>query len=238
MSWAETLRVLRLRELEIAASLVSFDGKRVLEVGGGDGFLAAQLDRIATVESVDVQSHPAPVRPVRVYDGRTLPFPDRTFDVVFSSNVLEHIADLDGMLGEMERVLVPGGVAVHIVPTTIWRIATSLTHYAALPLYLFGRRRAGASGMGSAPLQSRNWRWFVGHVLFSYRHGETGNAATELWHFSRRGWLAALRGRQASWHPTGLFYSGHVLLGERFSLKMRSALGLSSTAVIVMRSPQ
>ena len=40
-------------------------------------------------------------------DARTLPFPDDTFDVVITSEVLEHIQDDVAAIGEMVRVLRP-----------------------------------------------------------------------------------------------------------------------------------
>lgn len=53
------------------------------------------------------------------YDGHTLPFPDTSFDVVFSSQVLEHVFDPAGFLAEIARVLRPGG---HVLLSTpfVW----------------------------------------------------------------------------------------------------------------------
>jgi SAM-dependent methyltransferase len=46
-----------------------------------------------------------------------LPFDDKSFDVIFSSQVLEHVQDWTSMIGEIDRVLAPGGVAIHIFPS-------------------------------------------------------------------------------------------------------------------------
>lgn len=40
----------------------------------------------------------------------------RSLDLVTAFDVLEHIADLDGVVGELARVLRPGGVLVAVVP--------------------------------------------------------------------------------------------------------------------------
>ena len=72
-----------LREIDRALVLAA-DGssrRRVLEVGGADGFVASLLvRRFDTVATVDIR---APVRTwflVAVYDGKKLPFADATFD--------------------------------------------------------------------------------------------------------------------------------------------------------------
>lgn len=51
-----------------------------------------------------------------VANALTLPFADDTFDVVICSEVLEHIPDYQSALGEIERVLAPGGTFVASVP--------------------------------------------------------------------------------------------------------------------------
>jgi SAM-dependent methyltransferase len=50
------------------------------------------------------------------YDGGVIPFVDQAFDSCFSSEVFEHIFDLDYSLSEICRVLKPGGRALFVVP--------------------------------------------------------------------------------------------------------------------------
>jgi SAM-dependent methyltransferase len=61
-------------------------------------------------------------------DARELPFPDDMFDVVITSEVLEHIQDDVAAIGEMVRVLRPGGRFAATVPaqfpeTINWKLS-------------------------------------------------------------------------------------------------------------------
>jgi SAM-dependent methyltransferase len=49
-------------------------------------------------------------------EGR-LDFTDSSFDLVVNNQVLEHVADLDAALGEIHRVLKPGGLVLSLFPS-------------------------------------------------------------------------------------------------------------------------
>lgn len=51
-----------------------------------------------------------------MYDGKKIPFPDNTFDSILSSEVFEHIFNLEEILDELNRVLKPGGRILITVP--------------------------------------------------------------------------------------------------------------------------
>jgi SAM-dependent methyltransferase len=51
-----------------------------------------------------------------ICNGR-MDFPDNFFDVVVSNQVLEHVPDLEAVLDEIDRVLKPGGVTLHLFPS-------------------------------------------------------------------------------------------------------------------------
>jgi ubiquinone/menaquinone biosynthesis C-methylase UbiE len=53
-----------------------------------------------------------------------LPFPDHSFDVVWSNYVLEHVAEPETMLSEIMRVLKPGG---HLFISAAWQAGTWLS---------------------------------------------------------------------------------------------------------------
>jgi SAM-dependent methyltransferase len=91
--------------------------------------------------------------PVLCGAGEGLPLPGASFDAVTAWDVLEHVQSPDALLGEVGRVLRPGGV---LVLTAINRLAFRDPHY-HLPLInwlprpvaealiaAFGRRKGGA----------------------------------------------------------------------------------------------
>jgi SAM-dependent methyltransferase len=89
---------------------------RVVEVGCGDGALLAELSRRgygesltgfdisdAAIELARTRSIPR-VERLDTFDGRTLPAPDRSFDLGLLSHVLEHVPDPAPLLRETARV--------------------------------------------------------------------------------------------------------------------------------------
>ncbi len=46
-----------------------------------------------------------------------LPYPDASFDFIFSTEVMEHVSDHDAALAELRRVLMPDGIAIHSFPS-------------------------------------------------------------------------------------------------------------------------
>jgi SAM-dependent methyltransferase len=169
---------------------------RVLELGGGNGFQASIIASWGyDCTSVDVEAWPSgePVFfPVQLYDGKRLPFSAEAFDVVYSSHVLEHVPDPVALLNETRRVLKPDGIAIHILPSVVWRGWTIAAHYP----YLLKRvaQVIRSNGKAAAPTRSasRPPRRSLGErlrrVLIAKAHGEYPTAISELYFFSRRRW--------------------------------------------------
>ncbi|MFN2530534.1 MAG: class I SAM-dependent methyltransferase [Pyrinomonadaceae bacterium] len=98
--------------LEIACSIPM--GARVLDVGCGNGFIAHHLIvlRQATVVGLDVEQRPTAMIDYLRYNGRHFPFEAQSFDAILLCYVLHHAQDCSLILGEVGRVLRPGGLAV------------------------------------------------------------------------------------------------------------------------------
>lgn len=84
-------------------------GKRVLEVGSGRGYLQ---DMVEDYTGLDIASEVASHYHKRFVVGSAtnMPFPDSSFDAIWTVWVMEHIAEPERALVEMRRVLKPGGI--------------------------------------------------------------------------------------------------------------------------------
>ena len=69
----------------------------------------------------------------RVCTQDRIPFPDESFDVVLSHDVLEHVADPEVSLREINRVLRPGGVALVAFPPYDGMLSHHLDYVCKLP---------------------------------------------------------------------------------------------------------
>jgi SAM-dependent methyltransferase len=118
-------------------------GARVLDLGAGEGYFSKAMgDLIAAgngatpapmISACDVTPEIyryAAVRCNRIGPDGRLPYPDATFDLVCSLEVVEHVEDQFGFCREILRVLRPGGLAVLSTPNVLnlnsrWRILHS-----------------------------------------------------------------------------------------------------------------
>jgi 2-polyprenyl-3-methyl-5-hydroxy-6-metoxy-1,4-benzoquinol methylase len=194
------LQVIRDQELGVVAALLPLRG-RLLEIGAGTGWQAQALaKRGLDVSAVDVpSSNYADDRafPVIDYDGHTLPFEDGEFDVVYSSNLLEHIPHLHDFQREIHRVLKPQGYVIHVLPSSAWRFWTNLTHivkYLSIPT-VHGEHAKNAIFEISA-FSCRSWRRI----------------------FCEAGWLIV------SEHSNHLFYTGNSIFDSKLDIKTRKIL--------------
>src|SRR5215471_9370671 len=138
-----------------------WQGLRVLDLGCGGGLAAACLaQRGATVVGMDLSraSLHVAARHTRGYghpeavfacgQAETLPFADASFDVVWCTDVLEHLAGLPAAIAEIARVLQPGGLFLYDTINRSWLsrlLVVGFWEYLA----------------GLAPRGTHDWRLFI-----------------------------------------------------------------------------
>ncbi len=91
---------------KIIASLCP-DNSYVLDFGCDDGSTAEKIIKFnpsLKIVGVDIQSNRPAKIPIKLFDGNKIPYPDNTFDVVISLDVLHHTNDISKHIKEMKRV--------------------------------------------------------------------------------------------------------------------------------------
>lgn len=139
---------------------------RILDVGCGAGNMYHHLSKYGDV--IGVENHPNPVRvgqkrgyDIRQADGRDLPFPEDTFELVTALDVIEHNAEDVAMLREMYRVLRPGGLVLISVPAFQWLWSFNDELNAHERRYTRQELETKLTGVGFEPVRSTYNNFFI-----------------------------------------------------------------------------
>ena len=168
--WLPWLHAYKEREIDKA-----FSGcpdrcfKDGLEIGAGDGFqsllLSKYLRRLVSTEinelllsgksgdSIEYRICSAEEAIGNCREG--------TFDIVYSSNLLEHLADPAAILRGVRRIVKDDGITVHIIPTPLWKLCQILLYVPANVAALI-EQISRQNGMGN---RFRELRFMLGQFL-------------------------------------------------------------------------
>jgi SAM-dependent methyltransferase len=163
------------RKRRAVVASVPGHGRRVLDLGGGMGRMAIPLAERHRVVLCDLsrdmldlaRSNAGPSLRLCVADAARLPFADGSFDHAVCTDLLPHLVAPRAVLGELRRVLAPGG-----------RVVIDSTN--AMPAWTLAYPRY----VGRDP---RRW-------LAVWRHGGVlPEWASRVWHYRRGEFLDLLR---------------------------------------------
>lgn len=215
---------------------------QVLELGAGwrgiHGKLLATraLKVVSTDYKPNILEHPqSPRIEYRVCDAEQVAhvFPRQEFDLVFSSNLLEHLPDYDRALQGIRDVLKDDGITIHAMPSPFFKVVDFLCYYPGQIVYFLegitkkggftklrkrvrGKTQTTAPGRGENNLKlARPRRSFVRKLLWPAPHGISKRHRDELYAFSARRWkqeftkngftvVKVTKGPVASGHGWGL----------------------------------
>jgi len=220
-SFLNTLKAIRTCELSRAFSFVNVSSSHVLDFGAGTGISSLLLKKTAkSVAAIDIESSTysnETLFPVQSYDGINLPFDDSTFDIIFSSNVLEHVPNIVYSLSELLRVSTKSSLHIHVLPSHTWRLWTSLSSF----IYSFKLQPCTqVHGVHS-------------HNVLSEFHFFKPSSFIDL--FEANGFIVL------SVQPSRIFYTGNSLLSNHLSISARTFLsyflGSSTYIYFLVKSP-
>ena len=126
--------------------LSAFRGRRLLDVGCGDGsFTIALSSDFDEIHGIDVQEPGLDAFRTRVQNSmkfqvhsmsaEKMTFPDNYFDSIISIEAIEHIPDLTAAVGEMCRVVRPGGELLITCPNRWFPFETHGIRWRGRPIY-------------------------------------------------------------------------------------------------------
>lgn len=120
----ENLKIIRNNEWQAIEKYIKPNGK-FLDIGCGTGFILNKVNEEKQCIAVGIDPNPGVcgvksanenIEIINAFS-EELPFENESFDVVYSSHVLEHVNSLPKTLDEISRVMKKNAVAILIVPT-------------------------------------------------------------------------------------------------------------------------
>ena len=109
-----------IRNDELATALDIFPNEKnleVLEIGGRDGFQAELISKKGyKITSIDINPLSPQFHLVQKGDVTKLNFNEGSFDIIFSSNMIQEIENIEDAFAEMNRVLKKDGAIIFMEP--------------------------------------------------------------------------------------------------------------------------
>jgi ubiquinone/menaquinone biosynthesis C-methylase UbiE len=124
-------------------------GRKILDIGCGNGTVLAchankhEIHGVEINEELVTRANKIGMKAV-VHDVESgpMPYPDKTFDVVFCGETIEHQVDTDWLMAEINRVLKPGGTLVLTYPNVRTALGIGMLLIFDLPPMYAARYRA------------------------------------------------------------------------------------------------
>ena len=194
-----------------------------LELGAGDGFQSILLAKyVSKLISTDLNPNKLKRESNKsieyvICDAEEIKeyFNKRQFDLVFSSNLLEHLPNPDKALNGIYDVLKDDGITIHVMPSPFWKFCYLLLYYPNLCVSVLEemtekdgdskkigkmiRKLKGSTNnleqnkqgpqLGNNPKIQRAPRSFMYRLLVPEPHGVSISHVKEFYAFSKYRWI-------------------------------------------------
>ncbi|HHI80087.1 MAG TPA: SAM-dependent methyltransferase [Planctomycetes bacterium] len=202
----------------------------ILEIGCGAGNLLRRLSRYGRTKGLELSRELATLcqersrRPTLCANAYHLPLPDESQDLVCLFDTIEHIPDEAKALGEIQRVLRPGGLVMFSVPAYQFLYSNNdrVAHHCRR--YTKGRLQASLKEAGLTPIKATYFNLFlfplilpavlftkVKDKVFGLKNEDHTNLSVKIPKFLNEA-LALVMGSEAGLLPRLNFPTGHSLI--------------------------
>ena len=131
----------------------------------------------------------------QICDANILPYKSQTFDLIYSSNLLEHLLNPNIALNEMHRVLKNDGIMIHIIPNRFWKLSHLFLFYPNQLLLLL-RKLIGTKYSIKTDKNINNWSHIkkgtqknkIYNKIWPKVHGEYKNHISEFTGMGYKNW--------------------------------------------------
>ena len=194
------LNNLRILEVKNCLDLIPQKSK-ILDFGSGTGIVAKFLSEknfdVVALDIKDSTYSENEVFKINYYNGRDFPFEIDTFDLIYSSNVFEHIFEIEITLTNLSEITKKNAFMILIMPSSTWRFFTNLTDLLK--------------------------KWHIGKPHGEH----SKNSIHEIYTFSSYWWKKKLTHKNwefVNLYKNKIFYTGNSILGSKLSFSLRNFL--------------
>ena len=169
-----------------------------LELGAGDGFQATLLTRYVS-KLISTELNPDILKNKntesiehRVCDAEEAVnmFDKKQFDLIFSSNLLEHLHDPSRALSGIHGLLKDDGVTIHIMPNPFWKLCHMLFYIPNRCLIALERMLNNKPMRKSNLSKTRSTQKSLTHRLLTLKpHGASKGNIEEFLKFTKSRWV-------------------------------------------------
>jgi SAM-dependent methyltransferase len=257
-TWKKYLHRIRREEIDIAFS--SFREKEFqngLELGAGEGYQSTMLinycNKLICTELNDYRLKRRNIVGVeyKICDAEKIEiyFDTMKFDLIFSSNMFEHLPNPDLALLGIKKILSKSGIVILIMPSSFWAICHIILHYPVKILGSIKRKLFNREEKIKIELKKNNVKksnnlkaerikrtFFLDFIRWPYPHGVSKSYFQEIINFNKQSWIKLFikNGYRIIDIKKGPITSGYGLNLNRIRLFFR-CIGLASEYIYYIK---
>lgn len=217
-----------------------------LELGAGNGYQSTLLKKyVLNLTSTEIDDERLIERDKEIkymiLDAHNLEnkFPPNTFDIIYSSNMLEHVENPERVLKGIKKTLKDDGVTIHIMPSPFWKLCNLLLHPFSVSKNIFSmlinRSKTPKSNKEMEKVKIEDNRHPLKRFLIPRPHGVSSSNIKEFKVFSKKEWKVKFE--KAGFKPIKII-DGPVTTAHTHSIvisKLLEKLGFSSVYIYVLK---